>query len=433
MNYSQENALPGKTDSGLDEGGRKTLDWGRCFFLALTAIFILAVGYRAIYSVAWNDIQRTDFTVYSAAGQAVLDGTDIYAAQNVRGWLYVYPPPFAILMTPFAKLSLAWGSGLWYLISLLGLASAAVMAVKLAREAVSPAAGAIDTWTLYEAPLFLASPWLISGLIRSQASEFMVWLMIASIYCWRRGRPVLGGMSLAAAALMKAFPIALLAYFAWQRQWRFFGAFFAFLLVGGLVLPALVYGWQQNLDYWNQWGHIVAGPALSANDSREGNILYAQLLNSLKPRNQSLEALLLTLKTPPQLIKPLLAAMALGMLAVMAWMAKKADDQTQLIIVSAFVMWNLLIPPISETHYFGLLLLPLAVLTAIALGESDRPSRWLAAAVMALCLIFTVWANLDKDMELYRLLCWASLGIWSSLLVLAHRRIRAGSAACLTR
>jgi hypothetical protein len=142
---------------------------------------------------------------------------------------------------------------------------------------------------------------------------------------------------------------------------------------------------------------------------------------------------LLTLKTPPQLIKPLLAAIALGMLAVMAWMAKKADAKTQLIIVSAFVMWNLLIPPISETHYFGLLLLPLAVLTAITLGENDRLSRWLAAGVLTLCFSFTLWANLDKNMELYRLLCWASLGIWSVLLVLAHRRIRAGAIDCLTR
>ena len=263
--------------------------------------------------------------------------------------------------------------------------------------------------------------------MRCQASVFMIWLMIAAVYFWWRGRPALGGVALAAAGLIKAFPVALLAYFAWRRQWRFVGAFLSFLVIGGFILPSTVYGWGKNLDYWQQWGQIVAGPALSANNSREGNFLYAQLLDSKKPRNQSIEALLLTLKTPPQLIKPTLAAAALGMLALMAWIAKKADAKTQIVVVSAFVMWNLLIPPISETHYFGLLLLPFAVLTVIFLSGKDRLSRWLSFGVLMLCFIFTLWTNVDKPMEFYRLLCWSSLGVWSALLVMAVRRNRVES------
>ena len=440
MNYSQENVRPGKADNLVGTPGNKSpkpsIDWGRWLFLALMAIFLLAVGYRTIYNVAWNDVERGDFTVYRAAGQAVIDGTNIYKAQNIHGWLYVYPPPFAILTVPFAKLPLAWGSGLWYLISLAGLISATIMAVKLAGEVAPSAVGKnnagcvwqmplADAWTLWQVPVLLASPWLVSGLMRCQASEFMIWLMIAAIYFWWRGHHAWGGMALAAAALIKAFPIALLAYFAWQRQWRFVAAFLFFLSVGGLILPSAVYGWQKNLDYWQQWGQIVAGPALSANQTREGNFLYAQLLDSQKPRNQSLEALLLSLKTPPQQTKPLLAVIALGMFAVMAWTAKKSAGKTQLVVVSAFVMWNLLIPPISETHYFGLLVLPFAVLTAILLHDNDLFSRRLALGALLLCFVFSLWTNLDKSMELQRLLCWASLGVWSVLLVVAQRRFGA--------
>ena len=430
MNFTLENPQPSNPDAhagGSAKASKPVTDWGRWLFLTLMLLFLFYLGYRTVYNVAWNEVERTDYTVYRVAGQAVLDGTDIYKAYNVRGWFYVYPPPFAILMIPFAKLSLAWGSGLWYLLSLAGLASATVMAIYLAREALPGADLKPDPWTLYEIPLLLASPWLVSGLMRCQASEFMVWLMIAAIYFWWRGRPVLGGMSLAAAALIKAFPIALLAYFAWRRQWRFIGGFLLCLLLGGLILPALVYGWQTNLDYWQQWGDIVAGPALSANHSRQDNFLYAQLLDSLKPRNQSIEALLLTLQTPPQFTKPFLAAIALGMLGIMAYLAIKADAKAQLIVISAFVMWNLLIPPISETHYFGLLLLPLAVLTAIAQTAQDRFSRWLCVGALVMCFSLSLWANLVKEMELFRLLCWASLGIWASLLVLAQVRITANS------
>lgn len=426
MNFPQDNALPGTAAKAIVTlKPKNSIDRGRWLFLILMVLFLFAVGYRTVYSVAWNDIERTDFTVYRAAGLAILDNTNIYNAHNIRGWFYVYPPPFAILTVPFAKLSLALGSGLWYLLSVLSLASALFMAVKLARESVPAGNNDDDGWTLYELPLLLVSPWLVSGLMRCQASNFMIWLMLAAIYFGLRGRPVLGGVSLAAATLIKAFPIALLAYFVWQRQWRFVGAFFLFLALGGLVLPAMVYGWQNNLDYWQQWGQIVAGPALSADNSRLGNILYDQLLNSQKPRNQSIEALLLSLKTQQEQTKPLLALIALGMLGVMAWMAKKADAKTQIIVVSAFATWNLLIPPISETHYFGLLLLPLAVLTAFVQSNTDRFSRWLALSVLALYFIFTLWANLDKAMEYYRLLCWATLGIWLSLLALAHRRVKA--------
>jgi len=389
--------------------------------LVLVAVFFVALGYSTVYRTAWNEIERTDFTVYSAAGRAVLDGTDIYQAHNARGWFYVYPPTFAVFMPLFAKLPLAWGSGLWYLLSLLAVASALSMSLKMARAAGPGLAGPNDAWTLGEVPLFLASPWLVSGMLRCQASEFMVWLMIAAVYCGWRGRHWLGGMSLAAAALIKAFPLALLAYFAWRRQWRFVGACMLGLVLGGLILPAAVFGWQKNIDYWQQWGELVAGPALTVNQIDPGK-LYDQLLDAKKLRNQSIESLLLSLDVSPGKTKSLLAAIAFGMLAAMAWVARKADAKTQLLVVSAFLCWDLLIPPISETHYFGLMLLPLAVLTAVALGEADRFSRRWAAGVLALFFIATLWTNVDKEMQSYRLLCWATLAVWACLLGLAARR-----------
>jgi len=47
---------------------------------------------------------RTDFSVYRDAAAAVLHGQDPYAIRNQRGWAYVYPPPFSVVMVPFALL-----------------------------------------------------------------------------------------------------------------------------------------------------------------------------------------------------------------------------------------------------------------------------------------------------------------------------------------
>ena len=43
---------------------------------------------------------RTDLTVFTEAGAAFFDERDPYEVTNPRGWMYLYPPLFAILMAP---------------------------------------------------------------------------------------------------------------------------------------------------------------------------------------------------------------------------------------------------------------------------------------------------------------------------------------------
>jgi hypothetical protein len=70
----------------------------RTYYYVLITLIILIFAYSTVYRVAWNDIQRTDFTVYTEAGKAILYQLDLYHVQNIRGWRYVYLPPFAILI-----------------------------------------------------------------------------------------------------------------------------------------------------------------------------------------------------------------------------------------------------------------------------------------------------------------------------------------------
>jgi len=62
---------------------------------------------------------RTDFTVYTEAGAAFFDGRDPYSVTNIRGWYYLYPPLFAILVAPLHTLPTAWQGIIWFLLSLL--------------------------------------------------------------------------------------------------------------------------------------------------------------------------------------------------------------------------------------------------------------------------------------------------------------------------
>ncbi len=63
-------------------------------------------------------LHSTDFTVYTNAGKAAMEGVDPYSVTNARGWKYLYLPPFALLVSPLALLSEGWQCVIWFWISI---------------------------------------------------------------------------------------------------------------------------------------------------------------------------------------------------------------------------------------------------------------------------------------------------------------------------
>src|ERR1700691_4113018 len=60
---------------------------------------------------------RTDFTVYTEAGAAFFDGRDPYQVSNPRGWRYLYPPMFAILVAPLHAFPPTGQVAVWFVLS----------------------------------------------------------------------------------------------------------------------------------------------------------------------------------------------------------------------------------------------------------------------------------------------------------------------------
>jgi Glycosyltransferase family 87 len=224
-------------------------------FLTVIVLSVLMV-HRAAFSTELN----SDFITYRAAGWAVLTGSDIYKVQNPRGWPYVYPPPFAILMTPFAKMSAFTASVIWYLLSVILVVSSVQMAVTMVRGALGRF-GRNPFW-LYALPFVMVLLWVGQGAVEGQATILTLWLLMLALYRSQRGRDISSGTALACAALLKAFPVAMLAHFIREKRWRLVMATMTALIVGGIALPALVYGWQRNLTYWQEWIAVVAQPSL---------------------------------------------------------------------------------------------------------------------------------------------------------------------------
>src|SRR5215475_7171057 len=198
--------------------------------VGLALLTVVVLGVLMVHRAAFSTELNSDFITYRAAGWAVLNGSDIYKVQNPRGWPYVYPPPFA-------EMSAFTASVIWYLLSVILVVSSVQMSVTMVRGALGRF-GRNPFW-LYALPFAMVLLWVGQGAVEGQATILTLWLLMLALYRSQRGRDIAGGTALACAALLKVFPLALLAYFLRERRWRLVMAAITALIVGGIALPAL--------------------------------------------------------------------------------------------------------------------------------------------------------------------------------------------------
>jgi glycosyl transferase family 87 len=402
--------------------------------LGATALLLLLFCWVTLYragpyrvgSWQWGSpVHRTDFSVYRNAGAAVLQGADIYEVRNLRGWAYVYPPPFAIAMVPLALLPMPISVFVWYCLSVALAAWAVSMSRRLAQTSeLTPK----SKLALTAIPAFLVAVWFAVGFERGQASVLMAWLVIAAIFWEREGRLAAGAACLAGAILLKTFALPLLAYYAWRRKWKFVAATLIALAIGTLVLPGAVFGWHRNLYYLNEWKQNVVVPALASETMRAHSDLYDQLLDLSLPRNQSLAPVLYRLSGEQQM-----PALGVGLAAVMAliiWLVgRRPRPHAERLILGAVVVWMLLISPVAEDHYFAILLLPLAYATAELMARpKSRLTNW-GYGCLAVYGILNLACVLDRRFEIYGAVGWTAVMLWVLLLYLARSSARQCSSA----
>lgn len=295
--------------------------------LALTIWGFVDVRRRGYFRPESPQKHKTDLTVYTEAGAAFFDGRPPYEVCNPRGWTYVYPPMFAILLAPLHVLPMQDQSIVWFFLSLM-------MCWGIYRESTRIVAAihtSDDDWAIGPVrwlPLLstvtavtVTLPTL-NCLQRGQVSIVIAYLLLLGLRLILCGRSyssvIVGGIVLGISINIKIVPILPVAFllgiqFAgliWrqlQRPWnvseqsegsRVLRRFFASLrmtttffrqprqplldaslgrqLVGStvgvalglvlcfLLLPAALIGWNANLRHLNTWTHQVL---VSAGDS----------------------------------------------------------------------------------------------------------------------------------------------------------------------
>jgi hypothetical protein len=237
---------------------------------------------------------KSDLTVYTEAGAAFFDGRPPYAVCNPRGWTYVYPPMFAMVLAPLHLLPMQDQATVWFFLCVAMCWGAYCESRRILAFAYRPAGDWPPgprrgmAWLGVATVVAVVLPTL-NCLQRGQVTIVVVYLLLLGLRLVLTGRsPVTrlaGGVVLAAAVTIKIIPILPVAFLLfiqltgflrqrWRRQpraaeigWRFVPALSGVglgLVLFFFLLPAALIGWNQNLRHLGTWQRLVLSSAESS-------------------------------------------------------------------------------------------------------------------------------------------------------------------------
>jgi len=220
--------------------------------ILLCAVLVLVFVTRGLVP-ATSKID-TDFPNYFTAAKIVADGGDVdrlyddlwfqgqmrhYQIGDTPGAKFApFPPPTALLLVPLTGLQPLNALRVMTAVSVLCLICSIVLLAK------------ILSWSRLDAAVFV----LLSGYAVFNALRFGQPYILASLSCvlgyyaFGKDKPLLAGMCFGLFAPIKYFPVVILIYFAFRKQWR--------VVLGGAAMIAAVasvsvgvLGWKIHQDF----------------------------------------------------------------------------------------------------------------------------------------------------------------------------------------
>ncbi|MBC7077135.1 MAG: DUF2029 domain-containing protein, partial [Synergistales bacterium] len=193
-----------------------------------------------------------DFYSYYIAASAIHRKEPVYAAETHESVAavvgiknadrYPYPPTLAALIQPFLLTSPYVASLIWFGINV-GLL---LIGVGLLYKHINFKDHRVNAALLLLPMLFTL---VLMTLYLGQANILMFVLISLSYLTFVRERPYISGAILALSAWIKVWPIVLVAYFVWKREWKVvLGAIVG--LVGVGIVTLVLAGPQQTASFF---------------------------------------------------------------------------------------------------------------------------------------------------------------------------------------
>jgi len=182
-----------------------------------------------------------DFKAYYLPGLQLLRGMNPYLATYPAGTPIVADTPaWLMCFQPLAALTPYTAYWTWFWINV----SALMLSIwLLIRESDIRGPEAVSV-----AALLWMYPPLATNFWFAQSEVFLLLPLVLMLVALRRNHDRLAGLSLAAATLLRAYPLGLVGYLLVLRRWKALGWTGVGLLIGGVVTILLV-GWEAVAAY----------------------------------------------------------------------------------------------------------------------------------------------------------------------------------------
>jgi hypothetical protein len=328
---------------------------------------------------------------YYRAGQLALDQpAALYDCQNADGLCFVNLPIVALAFVPVAALSRTAAHAVVVLGSLLTLALIVPLLIRLTRAKSPPAQIAIVTLVLLNGPLHYS-------LRLGNLTHVVLLLMLAALLALRSGRDAACGVLLGACALVKPPLLIFLPYLASRRPWRPAAASMA----AALGLAVIVSVWWFGAGLHQAWlAQYVGGPG-----TKPIGAYNAQSISGVLVRLTTSVHLVdwVGVDMPPWFSVALtfLTSAVVALLVFALWRGGSPWTDSETIADHSMLLCAmLLISPVSWTHYYCFLLIPMAALATQSL--STRPAddavwlrtvTWLATVFVSLPVALWIPGN----------------------------------------
>jgi hypothetical protein len=312
----------------------------------------------------------TDFPNYFTAAKIVADGGDTdrlydtsWFQEQMRryqigkaseGAFKPFPPPTALLLIPLTRVEPMNALRIVTGVSVLCLICSIVL---LAR---------ILSWSFADSGAFiLLSGYAVLNTLRLGQPYILVSLSCILGYCaYLERRPLLAGICFGLFTPIKYFPIVILVYFAFRKEWKIvLGGAIAIAVVSAVSISVL--GWKLHEDYLSS---VLGNHLVAKLDMQDPFTASYQSFDSLFRRLFIFDA---ALNPRPLWAFPRLSSVGLivtkvsillATITTLVELARRGAASTTWLSIGILGICTLLLAPATATYHFVLLWLPVGLL-----------------------------------------------------------------------
>lgn len=345
-----------------------------------------------------------DYALWYWAGQQVLHGGPLYPSEMDHPFEFIYPPlPAILLAIPswFGKiplylvLSILNGVAWWY--------------TGILSNAMTGSDREPGPW-LEALPAFVTVSFVFDMFDLGQPNLVLLAMMLYGFWSLQRRRSWLAGLMFALATAIKVFPIAVLPYLVWRRQWAAVVSMVAFIGVLLYIGPAPIRGFERNAAELNTWYQGMVGSSSEKgfgqrdeqNWSWVNQSIIAVTHRLVRPINYNLEdpskpvqtmnVIDVGYKTANWIVLAVSVLLGLGFVAVMPSRRRRTarSDAEELGILFCLMT---VASPLARQYYFMWLFLPMTVLmhrAAFDVRPNVRLGTWLALGAAGILMLLSL-------------------------------------------